>query len=262
MDMLVVAETFNAYQPAAPSVDNPASFVAYDGGYIEAGDAMGGESPPSPEQVRQSLFDALAQQNFRAGPVSPSIVITYHWGVIRNDRNEIRLPYSIRKNLTARIELVGTQQLADEAENHLLGRRKGDLNSDAPEETILVGPAQTVLEESRQPRYFAIVTAYDYQALLGHQPRMLWRVKLSTEDKSGSMDDVIPALIAGGARYFGKNLENVQNITVPMGAQAASQAVPASEVQSASGSSQLDRAEITSILTQETDRFSGGYNHG
>jgi hypothetical protein len=54
----------------------------------------------------------------------------------------------------------------------------------------------------------------------------------------------------------------VQNITVPMGAQAASQAVPASEVQSASGSSQLDRAEITSILTQETDRFSGGYNHG
>ena len=250
IDMLVVAEA-----PNGPvSQQGPLSFAAFDGGYIEAGDPIAGDVAPTPAQVGQSLRAALVNEGFQAG-ASPSVVITYHWGVLRIDRRQIRVPYGIKTNLEARIELVSTHQLGAEVENHILLREKsGQMNQDAASTPMMVGPAETASEAARQPRTFVIVSAYDYQGLLHREAKLLWRVKLSAREQSGEMDEVIPALIAGGAPYFGRNLDNVKTVEVTPQGVPQGQEAPAVTADTL----HLDADFLNGLLKSEHDNFSGG----
>ncbi|HZZ18074.1 MAG TPA: hypothetical protein VFE25_01835, partial [Opitutaceae bacterium] len=203
-EMLVVAER-SADAPASTTT-TPCALV--DGGYIEAGDPIAGENPPSAASVRQELQDALGQQGFHVGSAAPAVVITYHWGILRVDHIQIHPRYGINSNADARIRLVSTDQDTAEVENHILGRKgaPGE-NIDASSPVILIGPLETVVENARKPRYFVIVSAYDYRAAADHtQPKLLWRAKLSAQESAGEFSEVIPALIATGAPYFGKTL--------------------------------------------------------
>jgi hypothetical protein len=253
IDMLVVAETPNG---GPSSQGSPVAYAAFDGGYIEAGDPIAGDTPPSADQVGQSLRAALANQGFQAGGSSPAVVLTYHWGVLRIDHRQIRVPYGIKTNLEARIELVSTQQLGAEVENHiLLGEKSGQMNPDAASTRLLGGPAQTAEEDARQPRYFVIVSAYDYQGLLHREAKLLWRVKLSAREQSGEMDQVIPAMVAGGAPYFGKSLDHVKTVEVTPAAVPQGSAAPAAATPD---SLHLDGDFINGLIKGEHDNFSGG----
>jgi len=255
VDILAVAEQVQA----APSPqDNPVSYVAFDGGYIEAGDPIAGETAPSPDQVSQSLNSALAEHGFRmARGTAPSIVLTYHWGVLRIDHQQIRVPYGIKTNLIARIELVSTQKLGAEVENHILAREKGSgMNEDVSSPTILAGPLETVRQDSHYPRFFVVVSAYDYQALAHREPRLLWRTKLSALETSGAMDEVIPALIAGGGPFFGKNYIDLRSVSAPL-LKPAQPATAAAYVRPTPEAFQLDKQFVDSLLKKEHERISG-----
>jgi hypothetical protein len=204
-DTTIVAERT---KDAPPAQDSPVACTLVDGGYIEAGDPIAGENPPSAASVRQELLDALGQQGFHVGAPAPAVLLTYYWGVLRVDHTEIRLPMGINANQDARIKLVSTEETGAEVENHILSRKNGGgENLDASSPVILVGPLETIVENARQPRFFIVVSAYQYQAPGETQrPKLLWRAKLSAQETSGSMDEVIPALIAKGASYFGKDM--------------------------------------------------------
>jgi hypothetical protein len=252
--VLVVAEQTKAAQAQQ---DSPTSYVAFDGGYIEAGDPIAGENPPTADQVGQSLRAALADKGFREAQGTPSIVLTYHWGILRVDHRQIRVPYGIKSNLMARIELVSTEQLGAEVENHILGREKGSgMNNDVSSPVILAGPLETVAQDARYPHFFMVVSAYDYQGLVHRDAKLLWRVKLSALETSGDMQEVIPALIAGGSQYFGKNFTTMQDIEVSLSkapplAQGASYSQPTPEAY------QLDKQFLYGLLKQEHRKISG-----
>jgi hypothetical protein len=252
-ELLVVAETAkDAPAPAAPF-----TYSAIDGGYIEAGDPIVGDTPPTADRVRQALYDALKSQGIDANRSSPSVLLTYYWGVLRIDREQIRLPYGVKTNLNARIRLVSTERLGAEVENHILGRQKADgtdMNASSP--PFLVGPTETVVQMARQPRIFVIVSAFDYQRLSQHDVKPLWRVKLSAQETSGDMDQVIPSLIAAGAPYFGKNLQDPKIVQATLAPTSASGATPASMLQPAPATN-LDGRLINSLLNDERIQFSG-----
>jgi hypothetical protein len=250
--MLVVAEQAKG-APAMP--DGPVSCVAIDGGYIEAGDPIAGDSAPTADQVGQCLQAALAGHGFRAAQGAPSIVMAYYWGVLRIDRLQIKNPYGIKSNLMARIELVSTEQVGAEVENHILGREKGSgMNEGVSSPVILAGPLETARQDSRQPRIFVVVEAYDYQALVHREAKLLWRVKLSAQETSGDMDEVIPALIAAGTPYFGKNLDTMQDIETTLAVPARTGAAFA---RTPNDSFQLDGRFIDGLLRQQRVRISG-----
>jgi hypothetical protein len=254
IDMLVVAEQAQAAQA---SHDSPVPYIAFDGGYIEAGDPIVGDTPPTADQVSQSLHAALANQGFQAALGSPSVVLTYHWGVLRVDHLQIKAPYGIKSNLIARIELVSTHQLGAEVENHILGRERGSgMNEDASAPRLLVGPLETIRQDSTQPRIFVIVSAYDYQGLVHREAKLLWRVKMSTQERSGEMEEVIPALLAAGGRYFGKNFTEIQDIDAP-GTPAAQPVSSAAHARPSPETYQLDKDFLDGLLKQERARFSG-----
>jgi len=254
IDMLVVAEQMQA----APSPQsNPVSYVAFDGGYIEAGDPIAGEGPPSADQVSQGLNAALAEHGFRAGLGTPDIVVTYHWGILRIDHTQIRVPYGIKTNLKARIGLVSTEKLGSEVENHILLREKGNgANDNVSSPRILAGQLETVVQDSKYPRYFVVVSAYDYQSLVHHEAKLLWRTKLSALETEGPMDEVIPTLIANGGPYFGKNFTDLKDITASL-VKPATMAVATAYVPPPLASLQLEKQFIDSFLKSEQVKISG-----
>jgi hypothetical protein len=130
------------------------------------------------------------------------------------------------------------------------------MNEDVSTPRILAGPLETVMQDSRQPRIFVVVSAYEYQGLVHREAKLLWRTKLSTMETSGDPQEVIPALIAGGGLYFGKNFTNMQDIEGSLG-KPAQPAAEAAYARPLPESYQLDKQFISNLLKQEHRRISG-----
>lgn len=254
-EMLVVAESA---KDAPANLLKPTTYCAVDGGFIEGGDAIAGDTPPTADRVRQELYDSLRSQGFEASRTSPNLLLTYYWGVLRRDRVEISRPYGVKYNQDARIRLVSTELLGSEVENHILGRQKAsgtDMTASSP--PILVGPADTVREMARLPRIFVIVSAFDYQGLARrHESQPVWRVKLSAQETSGGMDEVIPALIEKGSPFFGKNLAEPRQVAAALSRGGGPASTPASSLQPAP-QAELDRGLLQAILNRERIEFTG-----
>ncbi len=244
---------------APPEPKGPVSYVAFDGGYVEAGDPIAGDTPPSADQVRQELRTALASQGYQTAQGAPSLVLTYHWGVLRKDRQQIRVPFGIKTNLRARIALVSTEMLRAEAENYILGVEKGsDIDMNASTPALLVGPVETVIQNSNFARIFIVVSAYDYQSLSDrHEVKLVWRTKLSAQESSGEMFEVIPPLIAVGGQFFGKDSRDVRIIKTTLQKAQPVTGDAASNVEPSPGSYNLDAGFIKGLLKKERTKVSG-----
>lgn len=254
-EMLVVAETA---KDASSDLVKPVAYSAIDGGYIEAGDPIVGDVPPTADRVRQALYEALRGQGFGANRASPSILLTYYWGVLRMDRQEIRIPYGIKSNLNARLRLVSTEDLGSEVENHILGRQKADgTNMNVSSPALLVGPTRSVVENAHRPRIFIIVSAFDYRGLTqGHEAKPVWRVKLSAQETSGDMDEVIPSLIAKGALFFGKDMREPKIVDATLSPRSGPAVTLAASLQPAPESA-IDSNLLQNLLNRERIEFSG-----
>jgi len=238
-DALAVAERAKA---APAELSKPTSYVAFDGGYIEAGDPIAGDEPPTADNVRQSLEAALASQGFQASQTVPSLLITYHWGVLRVDHREINVPYKILTNLMARKKGGGE-----------------DLSVSSPR--FLAGDLDAALSHSRQPRIFVVVSAYDFQSLFQkHEARLVWSTKLSTQETSGKMEQVIPPLLSKGSSFLGADSPNIANIQATLEAKSTALGISAGTPPTPE-SYHIDRLYLDSLLRQERAQISGEPNN-
>jgi hypothetical protein len=183
------------------------SYFAIDGGFVEAGDPVGGETPPTPAEVASALRESLASQHHQpaVSPSVPAVVLIYHWGVIRPDSNAIKPASDIAPNLRARLSLVAPQKLVDRIATRLVTRRYTHLGDmfDYPDE-------RDALENARDSRYFVTVSAYDYAALVRGEITLRWRTHLSAATNSGSMNEVVPALLRKDAESLGRHFEDAE----------------------------------------------------
>ena len=243
---------------ATDELTKPTTYVAFDGGYVEAGDPESGDEPPPAAQARQSVEAALAAQGFEESGKVPKLLIAYHWGVLRIDTLQIHVPYEVRQNLSARINLVSTQRMDAEIENHILDRERGsgeNLNVSAPR--FLTGELESVVSKAKRPRIFVVVSAYDYQSLFERNvAKLIWRTKLSAQETSGDMAEVIPPMIAKGTGYFGTDSPNVVAVEATLEAKAASLGAPTSP-EPRPETYHLDPASMAKLLAHGREEISG-----
>ena len=55
-----------------------------------------------------------------------------------------------------------------------------------------------------QPRYYVMISAFDFQSWLHHKPVLLWRAHVSTELWGHYFDQVVGTLINTAAPLFGR----------------------------------------------------------
>ena len=219
-DVLAVAER----EKGIPDyLAKPATFVAFDGGYIEGGDPIAGDDPPSAAAVRQSLVAALAAQGFQESSTVPRLLVIYHYGVLRVDHQQVSVRFQVRSNLSARIALVSTAKLDAEIENHIRDHERAsgeNLNYASPR--FLVPPLDSVVAQARLPRIFVEVSAYDFHAFFQkHEARLVWRTKLSAQETSGKMDQVIPPMLASASSFLCADSNEVNVVPSTLGPQPA-----------------------------------------
>ena len=265
VDVRVVAEqTDEGATVRRPTREQPAFYVAHDGGLIEAGDGVAGDTPPTPAAVGQALRSALGSQGYEpASPASaPSLVLIYHWGVIRPSSFIAPTPFKISPNLKARLALVAPVRIAQRVENYLLSRKmSSEINRNFPTPAYLGPDSRDALDLARDSFYFVVVSAYDRAALSRHEKTLLWRTKLTARDVSGSMDEVIATLINAGASYLGVHVEETISFKSPLVTAAADlTASNTTTVLAVSpGAGELDAGFVAKIIKQEHDFFSGEY---
>ena len=61
-----------------------------------------------------------------------------------------------------------------------------------------------VIQMTSAPRYYILVSAFDFQSWLNHKPVLLWRAHVSTELWGHYLDQVAGALINSAAPFFGR----------------------------------------------------------
>jgi hypothetical protein len=82
-----------------------------------------------------------------------------------------------------------------------MGRRKADMRAE--------------LEEDR---YFVVLTAFDYQALVKQKKqKFLWEVRFSIREHGTAFDSNLGAMVAKASDYFGRNSGGLQHLELPAG---------------------------------------------
>jgi hypothetical protein len=82
-----------------------------------------------------------------------------------------------------------------------LGRRRADMEAE--------------LEEDR---YFVVLSAFDYQALVRQKKtRFLWEVRFSIREHGNAFDSRLAAMVARASDYFGRDSGGLQHVDLPEG---------------------------------------------
>jgi hypothetical protein len=241
--MVVSERTDVGPKEKAPEAVQPFSYVAIDGGYIEAGDPVAGEKPPTPAQMRSALVAGLAAEHQPLANATPvDLVLIYHWGVIRKDTFQIAPNNDVTPNHRARLNLVASSRIVDRVAEDIVSRRYR-----MP--SYLTIDERDAITYAQDDRYFVVVAAYDFAALLRGETVLRWRTRLSAATNSGSMNDVLPALIQNGAGFLGRHLNNAETEIWRLDASALSPVESDSSAQSLKSS--LNQGALDEILFNE-----------
>jgi hypothetical protein len=220
---------------AAPTADGPAYVVIHTNGQHDFGRVSAAEKTPSPETLDQQMEKSLAQQHYLRADAKhqPAYLIVFSWG---NDR---ALVYNSQDagfaNLLDRAALVGGNRFANEL-RVALNREvsASDATSDAAFGAQMPGmrpvsPADLFVSISPLERfrkrdqktedlmnqissdcYYVIISAFDYASVGQGKSQLLWRTKLTTTAPGTSLADAVPSLIASGAGYLGRSMNEAE----------------------------------------------------
>lgn len=244
-----------------PTPHDPVCVVACDGGFIREGDARADEQPPPAGPVARALREILESRHYLPATAqeSPSLLIVYHQGLINRNVRQIGNLSEIDPNLKARLALVAKPEQAGEIENFLMSRVQGRTNPAFRIPDNLSVQARGILDLTRNSRWFVVMSAYDFASLCGRQPRLVWRVKMSTESAGIAAADALPALLQAGAPYFGCNVDAPRILPMPLlpaDSSAVGATVSEESARPGEAAGQLDHIDLGSLIQRERAGFS------
>ena len=212
--------------------------------------------------IARAIRESLASQHYlpAAAHAVPSLLVIYHWGLVNRNAHQVASLADVDPNLKARLALVATAEQAGEIENFLMNRLQGRTNAAYRIPENLSVQARRILDLTRHARWFMAVSAYDYDALTRHQPKLVWRVKMSTDQRADlTMAEALPVLLRAGGPFFGRHAEVPQILAAPLlSADEGAAAASISEETSLSpeAAKQVDRADLRNLIRQERAAFS------
>lgn len=231
-DSSVITEsTEDGRQVAAPTAERPVYVVTHSGGQHDFGQVPAGERAPAAETLDQLLGLALGRQHCLRADSShpPSLLIVFSWGVHCSPGDDFEDPGY--RNLLDRAALVGGRKFAAELQkvleqNETLAAATSaqpfgaQMSGMRPMSAASLFQSQSPIEAFRRRDlktdhllrliaddcYYVVVSAFDYSSVARGKQQLLWRTKLTTTARGASMADAIPALLAGGAGYLGREM--------------------------------------------------------
>lgn len=222
-------------QVVVPTADRPAYFVIQSGGRHDFGSAIAEKKAASSENFDQQVAGSLARSHYLPGDAShqPSLLIVYNWGLHGVSSENFDDPGY--RNLLDRAALVGGNGFANELKKVL---QQSQLAADAtptgrwgaqmpgmrsvsaaslfqasnPFERFRKRDQKTedLLVQLSNDCYYVVISAFDYATVGQNKRQLLWRTKLTTAAPGTSLAAAVPSLIANGAGYFGRGMNEAE----------------------------------------------------
>ena len=214
-----------------PTAGQPVYVSVHPGGQYDFGQVPGGEHAPAAAALGQDLTEALDRIHYLAADPGhpPSLLIVFNWGThcaLANSTGDAGY-----RNLYDRAALIGGERFCGELKtaidqtvdstgsisNRPWGVRMPGMGAQTPAQ-LLDGVSPIEMFRKRDPLnrrlldlvaddcYYVVVSAFDYSTVNTERKRLLWRTKLTVPTRSVSMMAAIPALIAHGDGYFGREM--------------------------------------------------------
>lgn len=199
---------------------NPVYYVSHGDGFHPMGAVVGGEHPPMPEELAQTLHRTLTERGYlpaldQAHP--PTLMLNYFWGShAALDPEMARMFRELHEhNILERALLVGGRAYARELRQEMeFGR------------TILGDTLKRdfLRYQATHDLYYVVVSAYDFRSIASGERKLVWRTTLTVNAQGVSMKESLPPLIYSGGYYFGRDSgepvairRDVQRTTVKLG---------------------------------------------
>jgi hypothetical protein len=202
---VVVDMTEAGRQIAAPTSEHPAFYLPLVIGYREEGEKAAGNHAPPQEEVLKVFAEELAQHGYRVMNVhrgAPTLLLVFSWGVWNP--------------VTVQLEEGGSSVALNAPELSLLVAGNTVKNLPIMPRWMTNIDREELRSDLKEDRFFAIVTAFKWTDQRPHQHVLLWTAKMSIPSRGLAFDQVLPALIATGGPFFGRETTKRQQVTVPL----------------------------------------------
>lgn len=225
------------------SAAEPVYFVTHSLGYKARGDAVK-EPVLTQEEIEPALISAAATNGYvpSSAAHAPEIALVYMWGSHFGIDQDV-VPASddqLIRNMLDRASLAGGRKFAadlakayrdsdtiamagpgvvndlpEQFQGAQIGAARGMLQMNATMDPLrlfmLKSPKhQQLTDHAARNIYFVVVSAYDYASLATKQSRLLWRTTVTAGAQRTSQKQAIPAALAFGAPYFGREMAEAE----------------------------------------------------
>lgn len=212
VDLSVITEmTEEGKKISPPSEEKPAYYFAQSAGFHGEGQGVQDYPPLELGKLEAQLSASLKNNHYLPATEGhpPTLVLFYIWGV--HNRLDPEMQDIGNTNLLSRAQLVGGTKFAHEfyqalAEWDAAGSPRGDITDPVHRFIERDDLTRQLVEQIFNDCYYVVVSAYEGAALAHHQRVLLWRTKIATASQGIGLKETMPALIAGGTDYYGKDM--------------------------------------------------------
>ncbi len=191
-NVIVATDMTKAGKDIAPP--NPQQPVYYKG--MSLGRKLGsipGDREPDVQQLNLFVAEILAKQGYlaaRPGAPEPELFLVLQWGYIKPGSEDLLwfLGYDPR------------QDIASQATINMLGPEVFRRGMRSPE-------IDTILQDSQNPIYGIIVTAFDFKTAKSPEPVALWQTRIGLPANGKSMSAALPVMIAAAGPAIGRPVD-------------------------------------------------------
>lgn len=182
-----------------PSPSSPIYYEIHDSGKQLRGDIASDYETPPPAVLSDTLQRSLSAAGYlpAKGGHKPGLMLIYFWGAHdRMDRDMAeKFPERARQYIMERALLVGGKDYAHKLEEEL------NRPSLVIDKTL---KHDFLRDQALEDMYYVVVSAYNYDEVMHHQHRLLWRTTMTVNSRGISMSQGMPALIVMGKDFYGQ----------------------------------------------------------
>lgn len=212
VDFSVITEmTEEGKKIPPPTEEKPLYYFAQSAGFHGEGQGVQDYPPLELGKLEAQLSASLKINHYLPATDGhpPTIVLFYIWGV--HNRLDPEMRDIGNANLLSRAQLVGGTKFAHELYQALVewdaaGSPTGDITDPVHRFIERDDLTRQLMEQIFTDCYYIVVSAYEGAALAHGQRKLLWRTKIATPSQGIGLKETLPALVAGGANYYGKEM--------------------------------------------------------
>ncbi|MSU48258.1 MAG: hypothetical protein EXS37_04060 [Opitutus sp.] len=194
-EVLVVSDVLaSSPEKLRPTKENPVYYIVLGGAERTLGDSIAGEKMPDRAVLTQEIERAMGSQGFtltRVGGPRPSIALLFTYGSANLSTVDLNDTDATTGETTTSTIAFNRREIAQ-----LVGALKADRH------LLMSSEADRINEAARDDRLYILVAAFDVDALVKKQRKLLWRTRISISSRRQSLPDAMRVMLASAAPYF------------------------------------------------------------